>query len=178
MKFYVGCGSTEAPPQILKLINRLAGVMSDRGFFLRASFQQGPDKEFRQGSRGKFFTYLSEEDFKGDSICGIPPDLSPGGASSTLARKLNPMFVMLPEAEKRWEIVANEVVLGSSGGDLAKLLITWTPDGATKPDEFTERTGHVARYLTLADRFGVPVMNLARREHRDKALSWLGLKNH
>lgn len=176
MNFYVGCGSTEAPPQILKLMTRVATLMAQRGFVLRTSEQAGSDEAFRRGSCGKFFTYLPYEDFEGKSVWGIPAELSGGRAA--LARKLNPMFVMLPEAEKRWEIVANQVVLGSSGDDLAKMLITWTPDGATRPAEFTERTGHVTRYLNLADRFGIPVMNLARREHRDKALAWLGLKNH
>lgn len=177
MKFYVGCGSTEAPPQILKLMCKLAVLMDQRGFTLRTSEQPGPDEAFRQGSGGKFFTYLADQDFEGKSVWGIPADITFGGARSVLARKLNPMFVMLPDSEKRWEVVANQVMLGSSGDDLAKLLITWTPDGATKPAEFTENTGNVARYLKLADRFGIPVMNLARREHRGKALSWLGLKS-
>lgn len=177
MKFYVGCGSTEAPPQILKLMCRLAALMAQRGSHLRTSEQPGPDEAFRQGSGGKFFTYLADQDFEGKSVWGIPADISFSGARSTLARKLNPMFVMLPDDEKRWEVVANQVVLGSSGDDLAKLLITWTPDGATKPSEFTERTGHVARYLKLTDRFGIPVLNLARRDDRDRALSWLGLKS-
>lgn len=178
MKFYVGCGSTSAPEPILKLMRRVAGVMAQRGVHLRTSEQPGPDKAFVQGSLGKFFTYLPDEDFEGRSAWGIPSELSLSGPRATLARKLNPMFLMMPEAEKRWDIVANSVVLGSSGGDLAKLLITWTPDGATSPGEFTEHTGHVTRYLKLADRFGVPVMNLARREHRDRALSWLDLKAH
>lgn len=177
MKFYVGCGSTEAPPQILKLMCRLAALMAQRGSHLRTSEQPGPDEAFRQGSGGKFFTYLADQDFEGKSVWGIPADITFSGARSILARKLNPMFVMLPDDEKRWEVVANQVVLGSSGDDLAKLLITWTPDGATKPSEFTERTGHVARYLKLTDRFGIPVLNLARRDDRDRALSWLGLKS-
>lgn len=176
MRFYVGCGSTDAPTPILKLMTRLAALMAQRGFVLRTSEQAGSDEAFRRGSCGKFFTYLPDEDLEGKSVWGIPAELS--GARAALARKLNPMFVMLPEAEKRWEIVANQVVLGSSGDDLAKLLITWTADGAMRPADFTERTGHVERYLNLADRFGIPVMNLARREHRDKALSWLGLQNH
>lgn len=178
MRFYVGCGSTDAPEPILKLMKRLAGIMAQRGVHLRTSEQPGPDTVFRQGSLGKFFTYIPEEDFGGLSAWGMPSELSPSGPRATLARKLNPMFLMMPESEKRWDIVANSVVLGLSGGDLAKLLLTWTPDGATKPGEFTERTGHVARYLKLADRFGVPVLNLARREHRDQVLPWLGLKAH
>lgn len=172
MKFYVGCGSTDAPEPILKLMTRLAGVMADKRFILRSAFQQGPDRAFRQGAKGKFFTYLYDEDFAGDSVCGIPPDITQSGASATLARRLNPQFLMMPVAEKRREIAINSIVLGSSGDDLAKLLITWTADGATKPSEFTEQTGLVAKYLTLADRFGVPVLNLARRAHRDKIRHW------
>ena len=173
MRFYAGCGSSEAPEPILKLMTRLATLMAKRGVVLRTSEQPGPDIAFRQGALGKFFTYLPEEDFEGRSAWGIPSEISPSGPRATLARKLDPMFVMMPEHEKRWQIVANSVVLGSSGGDLAKLLITWTPDGATCPAEFTEQTGHVARYLRLADRYGVMVINLARREHRDRVKQWL-----
>jgi len=173
MKFYVGCGSSEAPEIILKLMTRLATVMSRRGVVLRTSEQPGPDTAFRHGALGKFFTYLPDQDFEGRSAWGIPSETSPGGPQAALARKLDPMFLMMPEPEKRWQIVANSVVLGTNGGDLAKLLITWTPDGATCPAEFTPRTGHVERYLKLADRFGVPVINLARREHRDRVKKWL-----
>lgn len=176
MSFYVGCGSSKAPEQILKLMTLLAGALSDRGVYLHTSEQSGPDAAFRRGSRGKFWTFIPDND-SGESVCGITSDLTPGGAAVTLARRLNPSFVAMNQQDKRWEIAANSVVLGLEGGQ-AKMLITWTPDGAVDAQTITRDTGHVARYLRLAERYGIPVINLARREHRDKVMPWLKPKSH
>lgn len=178
MRFYVGCGSRNAPEPILKLMTLLAGVMADRGVHLHTSEEPGPDAAFRRGSRGKFWTFIPDND-SGESICGITSDLTPGGAAVTLARRLNPAFVAMSQQDKRWEIVGNSVMLGMSADNgTAKLLITWTPDGAVDSSTMTPETGHVARYLKLAERYGVPVINLARREHRDKVKPWLAPKHH
>ena len=176
-KFYVGCGSTDTPAPILKLMTLLAQVMAQRGVTLYTSEQSGADKAFVRGSQGSFFTFIPDND-AGESMCGITSDLTPGGAAVTLARKLNPTFVAMTLQEKRWEIVANSILLGLSGVGQAKLLITWTPDGATQPSEFTENTGNVARYLRIAHKYGIPVLNLARREHRDKVKPWLADLSH
>lgn len=173
LKRYVGCGSSQAPAQILQLATKLAGVLSDKGLVLRASEQPGMDAAFCKGSKGKFFTYLPDEDFSCQSVWGVPSDIRPGSAAVAIARKLNPGFLMLPELERRWEIVANSLLVGLSGTDLAKILICWTPDGATKPAEFTDQTGHTARYIRLAAALNIPVINLARRSHRDRIKPWL-----
>lgn len=176
MAFYVGCGSRQAPEPILKLMTALAGVLSDRGVYLHTSEQPGPDTAFRRGSRGKFWTFIPDND-SGESLCGITSDLTPGGAAVTLARRLNPSFVAMGLQDKRWEIAANSIALGLDGGQ-AKMLITWTPDGAIDSSTITPQTGHVARYLRLAERYGIPVINLARRAHRDKVKPWLKPKSH
>lgn len=172
MRFYVGCGSHLAPEPILKLMTALAGVMADRGVYLHTSEQPGPDAAFRRGSRGKFFTFIPDN-LSGESVCGITSDMTPGGASVILARRLNPAFLAMNDQDKRWEIAGNNIVLGLGSAQPARMLITWTPDGAIDAATITPDTGHTARYIKLTDRYGIPVFNLARREHRDKVKSWL-----
>lgn len=173
MQFYVGCGSSSTPEIIVRMMRALSGVMSDKGVTLRTSEHSDADQAFIRGSKGKFYTFLPFSDPEIHSVWGIPSDVGPNSAYVAFARKLVPGFVMLPIEEKRWEIVANSLVYGSSGTDKARMLICWTEDGAVCPSEFTPNTGHVARYIKVAHAAGVPIFNLQRPDHLKKLMGWL-----
>ncbi len=172
-KFYVGCGSSDTPEDVLCLIELLARVMSDKRILLRSSETGAADRAFIRGTLGMRYSFIPEDDPEKPTLWGVPSEAWPGSSSYAQARKLNPGFMMLPTIERQWEIVANTLVHGSSGTDIAKLLICWTPDGATMPAEFTSSTGHVARYLKVAHAAGVPVFNLQRPDHRKKFEAWI-----
>lgn len=166
---YVGCGSSETPDHILGVMTSVARLLAGKGLTLRVSDQKGADVAFRRGSGGRYFMYTAiDTGFPG----AIPAEIT-GGSRPTLARRLNPRFPLLPRREKQWEITAVSVVAGFCTTNLAKMLICWTPDGAVKPEEFTERTGDTARYLRIANQLGVPVYNLARERDLKTVASWL-----
>lgn len=173
MKFYVGCGSSNTPEEILRLMRGVAAVLARKGMKLRSSETGPADRAFIQGSGGERYCFIPFDDPAKPTLWGIPSEGQPGSPYYAFARKLNPGFMMLPKLERQWEIVANSLVYGSSGTDIAKLLVCWTPDGATCPAEFTSDTGHVGRYLKAAHAAGVPVFNLQQPGHRGTVKSWL-----
>lgn len=166
---YVGCGSSETPDHILQVMSSVAELLAGKGLTLRVSDQKGADVAFRRGSGGRYFMYTAiDTGVPG----GIPAELV-GGNRPTLARRLIQGFPLLPRREQQWGITAVSMVAGYCTSNPAKMLICWTPDGAVKPEEFTENTGHTARYLRIADKLGVPVYNLARERDLKTVASWL-----
>ncbi len=176
MKAYIGAGSSDTPPEMLKLMFDLAGVMSKKGVMLRCSERGPADSTFVIGSRGKFHTFiphglidevLDEADgppskFYAASVWGIPSDIRPGSGDATFARSLNPKFLMLSRLEKQWDVVANSLIYGLDHVSVAKLMICWSQPG-----------DHVERYLKKAEVAGVPVYNLAVPAQLNKMMSWV-----
>lgn len=173
MRFYVGCGSSDTPEDILNLMRDAAGILAAKGIKLRSSETGAADRAFIKGSKGERFCFIPFSDLEHPSNWAVCSETGTSSVYFHFARKLNPGFLMLPLLEKQWEVVANTLVYGSTGSDLAKMLICWTEDGATCPGEFTRSTGHTARYLKTAYAAGVPIFNLQRADHLKKIQGWL-----
>lgn len=173
MKAYVGCGSNDTPSDVLSLMTRVARVLSSKGITLRCSEQSAADRAFIKGSQGRFYSYvpvhpiddsLDQEDavYTPYSPWAIPSEIDPACGSATFARSLDPKFLMLPEAEKRWEVVANSLIYSLDRESVAKMLICWSQAG-----------DHVERYLKKAAKAGVPVYNLAQAQHLETIRRWI-----
>lgn len=172
MRAYVGCGASNTPSDILRLMFQVAGVMYEKGITLRCSERGDADKAFVKGSKGRFYTFIphglideSLDDPAGHyaaSVWGITSDITPGGGDATFARSLDPKFLMLSKAEKQWEVVANSLIYGLDRVSVAKMLICWSQPG-----------DHVERYIKKAVKVGVPVFNLADPAHLSKVKSWV-----
>lgn len=173
MKFYVGCGSCDTPEEILHLMRGVAETLATKGITLRSSETGAADRAFIKGSKGKRFCFIPFADLDYPSNWAVCSEAGPTSVYSAFARKLNPGYLLLSTPEKQWEVVANTLVYGSTGSDKAKMLICWTEDGATCPAEFTDATGHTARYIKTAHAAGVPIFNLQRPGHRGTVRSWL-----
>lgn len=173
MKAYVGAGSSNTPSDVLSLMSQVARVLSSKGITLRCSEQSVADRAFIQGAQGRFFSYVPQHPID-DSLdqanavytpyspWAIASETDPSSGSATFARSLDPKFLMLPEAEKRWEVVANSLIYSLDRESVAKMLICWSQPG-----------DHVERYLKKAVKAGVPVYNLAQAEHRETIQRWI-----
>lgn len=173
---YAAGGSSKTPADVLELMFKFAGVMSQKGITLRCSESGIADETFVKGCKGNFFTYIPHgcideslddpdaKPFKA-SVWGITSDLSPGSSDVAFARSLDPGFIMLSKAEKQWEVVANSLIYGlpilGKPGSLAKMLVCWSEPG-----------DHVERYINKAVKAGVLVLNLAIPQDRKKVESW------
>lgn len=173
MKAYVGAGSSNTPAEALSLMTQVARVLSSKGITLRCSEQSVADRAFIEGAQGRFFSYVTHHpidetlDQEGAvySPCSpwaIASETDPACGSATFARSLDPKFLMLPEAEKRWEVVANSLIYGLDRESVAKMMICWSEPG-----------DHVERYLSKAVKAGVRVYNLAEAEHRETIQRWV-----
>lgn len=166
MKAYAAGGSSNTPADVLSLMTQIAGVMSSKGITLRCSEQSEADKAFAKGSKGNYFAFapcgridesLDDPDAKAEpgSPWTIPSDIQPSSGDATFARSLDAKFIMLPRAEKQWEVVANSLIYGLDRVSLAKMLIVWSEPG-----------DHVERYIKKATAAGVRVYNLALEADR------------
>lgn len=173
-KFYVGAGSSDTPADALAMMSQVARVMSSKGITLRCSEQSEADRAFIGGSQGRFLSYVPQHpiDESLDQVdavytpyspWAIASETMPASGSATFARSLDARFLMLPEAERRWEVVANSLIYGLDRESLAKMLICWA-----SPDD------HVNRYIRKAVKASVPVYNLALNEHRETVQKWIG----
>lgn len=173
MKSYAAGGSSNTPADVLLMMTQVAGVLSSRGITLRCSEQSEADMAFVKGSRGRYFAFnpcaridesLDDPDAKAEpgSPWSIESDVAPSSGDATFARSLDPKFLMLPKAEKQWEVVANSLIYGLDRVSIAKMLIVWS-----KPND------HCYRYIKKAVAAKVRVYNLAIAEHRATIQSWI-----
>lgn len=166
-KAYAAGGSNNTPPAVLKLMERIALTMHKRGFVLRCSEINQADKAFIAGAQGKWFSFIPErgydeslDDPKANYVpysdWAIEADITPSGGEFTHARQLDPGFVMLNNAQKRWTITANSIIYGLDRVSVAKMLIIWSEPG-----------DHCEWYVKAAKKAGVTVYNLANANHRN-----------
>lgn len=61
--------------------------------------------------------------------------------------------------------------------DPVRMVICWTPDGATTLDEYTMGvTGGTGIAIALASALGIPVFNLNRQDHLDRICAFIGIE--
>ena len=62
--------------------------------------------------------------------------------------------------------------------DPVRMVICWTPDGATTLDEYTMGvTGGTGIAIALASALGIPVFNLNRQDHLDRICGFIGIES-
>ena len=57
--------------------------------------------------------------------------------------------------------------------EASSFVLCWTPDGAV--EETSRRTGGTGQAIRLANKFNIPVFNLARIEHKNRLEEWINL---
>lgn len=62
--------------------------------------------------------------------------------------------------------------------DPVRMVICWTPDGATTRDEYrVGETGGTGIAIALADALRIPVFNLNRQDHLDRICAFIGIES-
>lgn len=167
-RVYAGVGSRRAPPEVLQLIEAIAGARAREGWTLRTGGSPGCDQAFLRGAlaaRGAVELYLPWRGFaraawRGGAAVAVSPQPSP--LAHALAAELHPRWEELPAREHALLARDCEEVLGADLSAPAAELLCWTADGSLDgAGLFEDRTGQALR---VARRAGVPVINLARPE--------------
>jgi hypothetical protein len=163
---YAGIGSRSTPEGVVELLSRAAEFLAGRGWVLRTGAARGADQAFMAGASsvdGEIEVYLADGGYRGFE------DLTPGGPSEAafeLAAKTHPAWDRCSPRAKALHARNGHQVLGRALDDPVRFVICWTPDGSL--DGSSRESGGTGQALRIASERGIPVLNTARQDHRER----------
>jgi hypothetical protein len=161
---YTGIGSRSTPPPTLALIRAFAEFLAVRGWVVRSGAAPGADEAFEAGARaahGVVRPYLPWFRFQGVSDAALD---APSAAAVALAERFHPAWDRCGRGARLLHGRNCHQVLGDDLDSPSCFVSCWTPDGSV--DGSGRHVGGTGQALRIASSFGVPVINLARDEHR------------
>lgn len=149
---YAGIGSRQTPEPILTLMTKIGALLGKKGWTLRSGAAPGADRAFEAGCNsvnGKCEIFLPWRFFNAhpSSFYEIDPK------AIELAKEIHPAFNNLNESAKKLIARNCHQILGEKLNSPVKIVICWTPKG--------KLVGGTATGIRLAQKFNIPVMNLA-----------------
>lgn len=158
-KYYAGIGSRKTPDYILQLMKEIATKLESRGWTLRSGGAEGADDAFESGCTRKQI-YVPWNGFNNrDLIFSIPDN------AYKLAEEAHPNWKALSQGAKTLMARNCMQVLGKDLNEPSKFVLCWTPDGCVSHATRSYRTGGTGQAITIADKAGIRVFNLASEEH-------------
>ena len=161
-RVYAGIGSRQTPQAVLETMERIGRAMARHGWTLRSGAADGADTAFEAGAekeQGPREIWLPWPGFKGRAADGADTRVGINSeANRDLARQSHPAWHVLREAVQKLMVRNVHQVLGPEPGSSppSDVVICWTPDGAGE--------GGTGMAIRLAERHGVPVVDLGTRE--------------
>ena len=116
------------------------------------------------GRGGVLELYLPWDGFNGLHSKWCPPKRE----AYELAAEIHPAWLKCSEAAQKLHARNMHQVLGWDLDDPVKMVICWTPDGAT--DETGTSTGGTGQAIRLANMYEIPVFNLYWVQHKMRAM--------
>jgi hypothetical protein len=178
--YYSGIGSRSTPPDVLALMTDLARALARAGLVLRSGWARRADQAFTSGAwdaYGRSEIYLPEDGFNG-LWCSEAPEgclvfPKPLTSAYRIAAGHHPAWDCCKPFVRSLHARNVHQVLGQNPDHpvLSCAVMCWTPDGSL--DGRGPRCGGTGQALRVAAAYGVPVTNLARPDHREKAERWL-----
>jgi hypothetical protein len=134
-----------------------------KGFILRSGGAPGADTAFEEGVRnGAKEIYLPWRGFNGNSSLLFEPAVDDGAME--LAATLHPAWGELSPAAKKLMARNSRQILGASLSQPVSFVVCYTPDGCESEAERNRKTGGTGQAIALADRHGIPIVNVARAD--------------
>ncbi|NVZ11741.1 hypothetical protein HW932_21060 [Allochromatium humboldtianum] len=127
------------------------------GYTLRSGAANGADCAFEAGS-DRCEIYLPWPGFNGHE--SERHHLS--DEAMRLAEQLHPAWAQLSPAARKLMARNGYQILGADLRSPVDFVVCWTPDGSQTEAERSRLTGGTGQAIALADRWGIPVFNLAR----------------
>lgn len=160
---YAGIGSRTAPPETLRLMARLAHRLEQHGYTLLSGGAPGADQAYESGVEDPRHAeiYVPWRGFQGRSPCFSHTE-QPSDEAFQVAALLHPAWGALSPAARKLMARNSHQVLGATLRAPVDFVVCWTPDGCESAAERSRRTGGTGQVIALADRFGIPVLNLQR----------------
>ena len=161
-RVYAGIGSRQTPPAVLETMERIGRVMASHGWTLRSGAADGADTAFEAGAehgKGPREIWLPWPGFNGRTADGAATRVGVNSqAHRDLARQSHPAWHVLRDAVQKLMVRNVHQILGPEPGSSppSDVVICWTPDGAGE--------GGTGMAIRLAERHGIPVVDLGARE--------------
>ncbi|MCY4661563.1 MAG: hypothetical protein OXF93_17430 [Acidobacteria bacterium] len=161
-RVYAGIGSRQTPPAVLETMERIGRAMASHGWTLRSGAADGADTAFEAGAehgKGPREIWLPWPGFNGRTADGAATRLGVNSqANRDLARQSHPAWHVLRDAVQKLMVRNVHQILGPEPGNSppSDVVICWTPDGAGE--------GGTGMAIRLAERHGIPVVDLGTRE--------------
>lgn len=149
-----GVGSRKTPSEVLAQMTKIGEWCRQTRTPLRSGHAEGADWAFEVGAQEMCVAYLPWASFNQNLSSGARKVLYKETEESwALVQEIHPAPNRLTHGARKLHGRNVWQVLGSSLSTPSTALVCWTPDGKT--------VGGTATAITLAERSGVPVFNLA-----------------
>lgn len=170
---YAGIGSRRTPPDVLRRIRAVAARLAARGFSLRSGGADGADTAFEDGAAGSERAseiFLPHAGFNGrTSVLSTPSE-----EAVAIASAVHPLWSKLGDKERLFHARNSHQVLGADLRTPVDFVVAWTADGAECEADRSRETGGTGQAIALADRWRIPVFNLARADALDRIKARIG----
>lgn len=159
-------GNNNAPPQVIDALKQLLDRLNQQGFTIRSRGVTTFDEVVEDHPLQYREIHLPWREFESKSRQGVKK-MSPftwhHDRIEAIAARIQPDYANLKNGVKKIVAAQLRAVLGKDGASLALALITYSEDGAQHDSEVNGRsTGDSALGILAANRFYIPVFNLAR----------------
>ncbi|RKQ90516.1 hypothetical protein C8N24_0321 [Solirubrobacter pauli] len=166
---YAGIGSRTTPPSILRVMRQFATEAARLGWTLRSGGAGGADETFEDAATdagGSVECFHPWPGFRAhERARQIRPTLErPTAAALAVAADAHPAWSRLSRGARALHARNAHQILGADLHTPSDVIVCWTPDGSL--DGSSRESGGTGQALRIAARHGVPVLNLARPEHR------------
>lgn len=172
-RVYAGIGSRSTPADVLDMMRRLAGVLGRDGWTLRSGGARGADQAFMAGCEeaGRAEIYLPWSRYEGISEFELE---RPTAAAFEIAASHHPAWHSCGRGARALHARNAHQILGADLDGPVSFIACWTPDGSL--DGLGRHSGGTGQALRIGVSHEVPVVNLARPEHRSRVGAFLGSK--
>ena len=178
-KIYTGIGSRETPEHIMRIMTLLAQKLEQQGWILRSGGASGADSAFQDGVTRHDHVFLPWKGFNRKQGTLITDRHLISEAMYIMQRNNVheewDRMINSPRAMAAVKLHTRNVfqILGHDLKTPAKMVICWTPDGATGFSDSSKITGGTRTGIRLAEVYNIPVFNLQRPEHLQRIMDFI-----
>lgn len=155
---YAGIGSRNTPDVILKKIRLFAKRLEELGYTVLSGGANGADSAFTDAVSRKE-VYLPWPNFADWPEQGLT-QTKPHSDAFRVAACLHPYWSRLKDSAKALHARNSHQILGEDLRSPVDFVLCWTPDGCESERQRSAQTGGTGQAIALADRWGIPVINL------------------
>ena len=162
--YYAGVGSEETPQEVLDNMTALASELEKEGYVLRSGGAVGADQAFSKGvSNIKNKKIYFDSDIEHD-VYGTAKQ------ADKILEETHPKIDKIKKGTRSRNLLARDgyQVFGERFDSPAAFIICWTNDGATSYEQTSATTGGTGQAIRLGSRKGIPVINMADPNWRQK----------